>query len=531
MGKRMVVVCIACFSIMRVFVRPGMAELAWEEIDRGNVRLRSVLVDPRRPQTLYIASGSGALKSEDGGLTWKRMFGLPGGKGSVNALSFAVDDARVIFAATSRGMYGSVDGGGQWKILFRGRNDPERDCRAVAVLGGTIFVGTGTGLFISKDKGRSWQRAAAQLGRSCVSAIACSRSGGLEVFVACADGVFMSKDAGVQWRRVFVAHSREQAAAEGGEDDDTVQEEVLPVRCICIDPAPHAVYLATALGIYKSGDREGGWELLMRPGLLSRDIRCIGISRSILYAFTDNGIFWCRGGSWEALSETITAGEGGALALDEAGTLYAACDKGLFKARLQSCGLAETKDPVSLLCKDEPDIAEVQKAAMRYAEVEPEKISRWRRQAAWHAVLPKVTVGLDCDRDQTVSTSIWGTYGSTSGPGKYYIGPDDETSYRNKSWSASLSWDFGDLIWNSDQTSIDVRSKLMVELRTDILDEVTKIYFERVRVKAELRTLALEDAKKRFEKELRLKELSASLDAFTGGYFSQGCRGHVSSKG
>jgi hypothetical protein len=53
------------------------------------------------------------------------------------------------------------------------------------------------------------------------------------------------------------------------------------------------------------------------------------------------------------------------------------------------------------------------------------------------------------------------------------------------------------------------------------LDEVTKLYFERLRVKMELDNLSIEDRKKRFEKELKIQELTASLDALTGGYFSQ----------
>jgi len=61
----------------------------------------------------------------------------------------------------------------------------------------------------------------------------------------------------------------------------------------------------------------------------------------------------------------------------------------------------------------------------------------------------------------------------------------------------------------------------MVQLRDDILDEVNKLYFERLRVKMELDNLSIEDRKKRMEKELRLDELTASLDAITGGYFSQ----------
>ena len=60
----------------------------------------------------------------------------------------------------------------------------------------------------------------------------------------------------------------------------------------------------------------------------------------------------------------------------------------------------------------------------------------------------------------------------------------------------------------------------MAELRDNILDEVTRIYFERIRVKMEFDNLKIEDRKKRLEKELRLKELTASLDALTGGYFS-----------
>ena len=68
----------------------------------------------------------------------------------------------------------------------------------------------------------------------------------------------------------------------------------------------------------------------------------------------------------------------------------------------------------------------------------------------------------------------------------------------------------------------------MVELRNDILDQVNKLYFERLRVKSELENLALEDRDKRFQKQLKLEELAASLDSLTSGYYSEQLRKLVS---
>ena len=84
-----------------------------------------------------------------------------------------------------------------------------------------------------------------------------------------------------------------------------------------------------------------------------------------------------------------------------------------------------------------------------------------------------------------------------------------------------LSWDFANLIWNSDQISIDTRSRLMVQLRQDILEEVTRLYFERRRLCAEFQGNPTSDAILLHERRLRIEEVSAQLDALTGGWFSR----------
>ncbi len=61
----------------------------------------------------------------------------------------------------------------------------------------------------------------------------------------------------------------------------------------------------------------------------------------------------------------------------------------------------------------------------------------------------------------------------------------------------------------------------MVQLRDDILGEVNRVFFERRRLKLELILEPPQGLKERLNKQLRLEELTAGLDALTGGYFSR----------
>jgi hypothetical protein len=85
----------------------------------------------------------------------------------------------------------------------------------------------------------------------------------------------------------------------------------------------------------------------------------------------------------------------------------------------------------------------------------------------------------------------------------------------------SLKWDLADVIFSTEQTSIDVRSRLMVQLRDDILNEVTRLYFERRRLQLELSRAQNLNENASVEKELRLEELTALIDGLTGGYLSR----------
>jgi hypothetical protein len=57
-----------------------------------------------------------------------------------------------------------------------------------------------------------------------------------------------------------------------------------------------------------------------------------------------------------------------------------------------------------------------------------------------------------------------------------------------------------------------------VQLRDDVLNEVTRLYFERRRLQVETLLSGPEDIADKIENELRLQELTASIDAITGSY-------------
>jgi hypothetical protein len=60
----------------------------------------------------------------------------------------------------------------------------------------------------------------------------------------------------------------------------------------------------------------------------------------------------------------------------------------------------------------------------------------------------------------------------------------------------------------------------MVQLRDDILDDVTRLYYERRRLQVDMMLSPPKTDKEKYDKLLRLEELAAGIDALTGGYFS-----------
>ena len=512
--RRVMLVCLV-LSLWQVAAVLA-AEVSWEEIARGNTDVSAVLVQADNPRVILIGAKGGVFRSEDAGGSWRLALPLRGQR--VNFLYSDPGNKNFLYAACANGLYYSANRGADWKRIYKGRNDAQSDCLAILACAENLYLGTGGGLFISRDSGRTWSKEGGKIGDSKIFALVsiADTAGRYEVYAAAVEGVFRMGSVEKTWERVFSPSAQEAPSGVCDDDQDKEGDErATNIRYLALSTfsAP-CLYLSTSRGVYASMDKGKSWDALVDYGLLSRDAGYILATPSgELYVTTSSGIFKYTGQRWQELSFALSTGEYRALAIDKEGNLYAACDKGLFRCLRRDFAAYQPQEAISQHLAKEPDVQEVQKAAIKYAEVCPEKIKIWRRQAMACALLPTLSATVNRDAGDLWH---WESGSSTKAGDDVLIKGRDSMG-----WDVHVSWDLGQVIWNPDQTSIDVRSKLMVELRNDILDEVNKIYFERLRVKMELDELRIDDKRKRMEKELRLKELTASLDAYTGGYFSR----------
>ena len=289
---------------------------------------------------------------------------------------------------------------------------------------------------------------------------------------------------------------------------------------IAIHPEdPHVLYLATSRGLQISEDAGITWRPVPQAGLPSLAATRLLLqthSPLMVYTGTDKGLarFDPASQQWTVLTNGLAVAEVHDL-IATGQEVWAATEHGLVRYSILPDPLPDSAPPSAReIFEDltrEPTIAQVQLAAIQYAEVHPDKIRRWRRQAALQALLPTFNVGLDNDRAHDVGVDE-GTF-----PHFQLI----ETEDRDSSIDFSVTWNLGELIWNNDQTSIDTRSKLMTELREDIVDRVTRTFYERRRLQLALLANPPTDHQMLLEKELRVEELTALIDGLTGGYFSK----------
>ncbi|MGE0267566.1 MAG: hypothetical protein AB7S78_03790 [Candidatus Omnitrophota bacterium] len=502
----------------------------WEKISNGlnETYVQSVAMISTGQQSILAGTSKGLYMSPDGH-NFRSLFSFPGDQTNVNAIHFDKVTGTIL-AATDSGLYKSSDQGRKFDRVFYSSDSRENRCLSVFYGKEGVYLGTQKGLFYQGAGQTGWGKIFNPL--SLVPVYQILKDDAYIYFVS-GHTIFRLKESASVPDEIFT-----DQPGDVQELDDTTEiiQEDKTVNFVSLS-GEGGIIVSADSGLSYSPDFGSTWQRFDQGivpykeinGMLPVSVHCGGSTALCLrfLAATDNGVFLYAEGRWIPLYKGLDAGRVNDLDISEERMVIAATENGIYKLPLNET-LAMLNDTVNHAMakidydefksriKDEPSIHEVQRLAIEYAEVHPDKIKAWRRSAQKKAWAPSLNIGIDGGRSLTRADSI---YGSSSSGGAHYIAPDDKSSRDDLGWDVSLSWDLADVIWSTDQTTIDSRSKLMVELREDILNQVTRLYYERLRLQAELQGIG-EDLGAVFDRKMRIDELTALLDGLTGGEFS-----------
>jgi len=163
------------------------------------------------------------------------------------------------------------------------------------------------------------------------------------------------------------------------------------------------------------------------------------------------------------------------------------------------------------ILKREPTIQEVQRAALAHYQLEPERIAGMSTSARLKGLFPEVDAGFDSLLGHNFTNTVDGLY-PTLPYKERQAASNDQTV-----WHVRGVWDLSRVVFNPEQLDI----KTLGSLQETLIREVTTMFFSRRRVLANLILSPPEDEEDAYYEQLRLDEMTATIDAFTGGKFAE----------
>ena len=457
--------------------------LAWRSVDapvRGGEI--SALAFDAASATLAIGDVRGVLVGRLAGGFERRLR-----RGPVRDLAFLGGaGGGSLLAATPRGLFLLAPDGAVSEVS-PGPGPTARAANRLAVAGGWIGVATDDGVFFSRDARRWLARRDGLPGRCCDGARAArarrARSSAGRSSPASRGARSCSRRATGSRRAKPASRRSPSGAPLGGPVDLALAPEGADV----VSGVCHGARAAR-----RCRGRLAQRALGLPPGA---DVLRFGAGAGHFFLATLRGLFVSEAleGPWRRAEPPAGSAAVRALAGDP-GVLFAAADSGLLAGAApapRTAGADTVERRLDL--PEEPGIEQVHRAALAYLRLEPERIDALRRGVARRGWLPVVSLRGGYARDQSHGRcTTRPSRAERSGISRIAI----TTTTRATTSASRVAWDLGDVAYHPEEIDVSHEARDVIELRDDVLDEITQLYFERLRVLAQLRTLPAADARR-----------------------------------
>ncbi|NCG18499.1 MAG: hypothetical protein GWP91_05755 [Rhodobacterales bacterium] len=171
---------------------------------------------------------------------------------------------------------------------------------------------------------------------------------------------------------------------------------------------------------------------------------------------------------------------------------------------------------------NEPTVQQVQAWTSDYANTNPQMVDRWLRASRTFAALPEVTLSYTLKDGWDQGFDYLAVDGGAAVLPDQEVLPilSDAGADQDATYKVTAKWELDKLVMSSERIRVLSEAQDVVKLRDDILENVTELYFDRRRVQVEQLLKPTTDIRKQVDQELKLMELTANIDALTGGAFS-----------
>jgi hypothetical protein len=162
--------------------------------------------------------------------------------------------------------------------------------------------------------------------------------------------------------------------------------------------------------------------------------------------------------------------------------------------------------------EQEPAVEDVQKAALKFFQVHPDKVLGYRKKAFLKALVPDLEVAFNAEQganDRKMTDALY----RNAFPVKEF----EDNQHTTLSLNVRAHWALDRLVFNAEV--LDVTS--LVGVQEGLLREITSLYFTRRRLMTFLTLSPPQDPGEKITESIRLDEITANINALTGGYFGR----------